>query len=41
MVDFADCPFRIQILLSTLSGKSIKLKKIRSNDEEPGLKGKL
>jgi RNA 3'-terminal phosphate cyclase len=39
MTDFSDCPFRIQIILSTLSGKPLKFKKIRTNDEEPGLKG--
>jgi RNA 3'-terminal phosphate cyclase-like protein len=36
-MDFAECPFRIHVILSTLSGKSLKLKKIRSTDEEPGL----
>lgn len=39
MTDFTDCPFRVQVILSTLSGKGLKLKKIRNNDEEPGLRG--
>ena len=32
--------FRQRLILATLSGKSVKIKKIRARDEEPGLKGK-
>ena len=41
MTDFAESPFRIQIILSTLSGKALKLKKIRNNEESPGLRGNI
>jgi RNA 3'-terminal phosphate cyclase len=40
MTDFTECPFRIQVILSTLSGKVLKYKKIRCNEDEPGLRGK-
>jgi RNA 3'-terminal phosphate cyclase len=33
-------PLRIQLILSILSGKPIKLKNIRSDSDEPGLAGK-
>jgi RNA 3'-terminal phosphate cyclase len=33
--------FRQRIALSILSGKSISIKEIRSNEENPGLKGIL
>ena len=32
-------PLRIQLILSLLSGKPIKLKNIRSDSDEPGLTG--
>lgn len=31
--------FRQRIVLATLSGKSVKIKKIRARDDDPGLKG--
>ena len=39
MPDLTECPLRIQLILSILSGKPIKVRKIRSDEEEPGLKG--
>lgn len=33
--------FRIRIILSLLSGKPVKIKNIRSQENEPGLKGKI
>ena len=33
-------PLRVQLILSILSGKPIKLKNIRSDSDEPGLAGK-
>jgi len=38
MPDFSECPLRIQLILSVLSGKPTKVRKIRSDEEEPGLK---
>jgi RNA 3'-terminal phosphate cyclase len=34
-------PLRVQLILSLLSGKPIKLKNIRSDSDEPGLTGKI
>ena len=31
--------FRQRLILATVSGRSVKVSKIRSKDEEPGLKG--
>ena len=31
--------FRQRLILATLSGRSVKIKKIRSKDDDPGLKG--
>jgi len=31
--------FRQRLVLATLSGKSVKIKNIRSIDDDPGLKG--
>lgn len=31
--------FRMRVLLSTLSGKSIRISQIRPEDDDPGLKG--
>ena len=39
MPDFSECPLRIQLILSVLSGKPTKVRKIRSDEEEHGLKG--
>lgn len=33
--------FRQRLVLSTLSGKRVKIKNIRSREDEPGLRGKL
>lgn len=33
--------FRTRIILSLLSGKPVKIKNIRSQENEPGLKGSL
>lgn len=33
--------FRTRIILSLLSGKPVKIRNIRSQENEPGLKGKL
>ncbi|RNA31277.1 RNA 3 -terminal phosphate cyclase [Brachionus plicatilis] len=38
MTNDSDCPLRIKIILSVLSGKPLKLKNIRRNEHEPGLK---
>ncbi|CAF0766929.1 unnamed protein product [Brachionus calyciflorus] len=38
MTDNPECPLRIKIILSILSGKPLKLKNIRRNEHEPGLK---
>jgi RNA 3'-terminal phosphate cyclase-like protein len=38
MTDLNVTPLRIQLMLSLLSGKPIKLKNIRSDEDEPGLK---
>ena len=41
-LDFDGCNyFRQRLILATLSGKTIKIKKIRSKDDNPGLRGKL
>jgi len=32
--------FRQRLVLATLSGKTVKIKKIRNKDDSPGLKGK-
>lgn len=32
--------FRQRVLLATLSGKSLTIKKIRNRDQNPGLRGK-
>lgn len=37
--DLSNCPLRIQLILSVLSGKPLKLKNIRQDEVEPGLKG--
>jgi hypothetical protein len=34
-------PLRVQLILSLLSGKPIKLKNIRTDSDEPGLTGKI
>ena len=31
--------FRLRLVLGTLSGKSVKIKNIRANEDDPGLKG--
>ena len=31
--------FRLRLVLATLSGKSVKIKNIRANEDDPGLKG--
>lgn len=33
--------FRLRIVLATLSGRAVKISNIRSDDLEPGLRGKL
>lgn len=33
--------FRMRITLSLLSGKPVKIRNIRTQENEPGLKGKL
>lgn len=33
--------FRQRLVLSTLSGKRVKIKNIRSRDDDPGLRGEL
>lgn len=33
--------FRQRLVLSTLSGKRVKIKNIRSKDDDPGLRGEL
>lgn len=33
--------FRQRLVLSTLSGKNVKIKNIRSKDDDPGLRGKF
>jgi RNA 3'-terminal phosphate cyclase len=33
-------PLRIKLILSLLRGKPFKLKNIRAEDQEPGLRGK-
>lgn len=33
--------FRMRLVLATLSGRAIKIEKIRSDDMEPGLKGEI
>ncbi len=35
------CAIRIQLILSLLSGNPLKLKNIRKEDTEPGLRGKF
>lgn len=40
-LDYEGCNFfRQRLVLSTLSGKRVKIKGIRSRDDEPGLRGK-
>ena len=39
-LNFEGCKFlRQRLILSTLSGKSVRIKKIRHRDENPGIKG--
>lgn len=33
--------FRQRLILATLSGKPVRIEKIRSDDENPGLRGKI
>jgi RNA 3'-terminal phosphate cyclase len=33
------CPIRIKLILSLLSGRTLKLKNIRRDEENPGLTG--
>lgn len=41
-LDYEGCNFfRQRLVLSTLSGKRVKIKGIRSRDDEPGLRGEL
>ena len=41
MLCFEGCNFfRQRLILATLSGRSVKIKKIRYKDDDPGLKGK-
>jgi len=40
MPEIAEC-LRIKLVLSILSGKPVKLKNIRRDDDEPGLRGNL
>ena len=35
------CFFRQRLILATISGKTVKIKKIRSKDDEPGVKGNV
>ncbi len=40
MLSFEGCNlFRQRLVLSTLSGKSVKIKKIRAKEDDPGVKG--
>lgn len=39
-LSFEGCNFlRQRLILSTLSGKTVKIKRIRSKDDNPGLRG--
>jgi RNA 3'-terminal phosphate cyclase len=38
--DNSTCPIRVKLILSLLSGKTLKLKNIRKDEENPGLTGK-
>lgn len=41
LLEYEGCNFlRQRLLLSTLSGKPVRVKGIRSDDNEPGLRGK-
>ena len=35
-----NCPLRAKLILSLLSGKPLKVKNIREDEPEPGLRGK-
>ena len=37
----SECPIRIKLALSLLSGKPVKIKNIRKYEEEPSLKGNI
>ena len=40
LMTFEGCNyFRQRLILSTLSGKTVRIKKIRSKEDDPGLKG--
>lgn len=40
IMSFEGCNyFRQRLILSTLSGKTVRIKKIRSKEDDPGLKG--
>lgn len=40
IMSFEGCNyFRQRLVLSTLSGKTVRIKKIRSKEDDPGLKG--
>lgn len=42
IITYEGCNFlRQRLILSTLSGKAVKIKNIRPRDEDPGLKGNL
>jgi RNA 3'-terminal phosphate cyclase len=41
MSDEPDCLLRIKLVTSLLSGKPLKLKNIRRDADEPGLKGRV
>ena len=41
-LSYEGCNFlRQRLILSTLSGKTVKIKKIRSKDDNPGLRGEI
>ena len=39
MTEDSDCLLRIKLIVSLLSGKPLKLKNIRRDADEPGLRG--
>ena len=40
LITFEGCNyFRQRLILATLSGKTVRIKKIRSKEDDPGLKG--
>ncbi len=42
MLTYEGCNYlRQRLILATLSGKSVKIKKIRYKDNNPGLRGKI